>query len=176
MVAKPGSLSRSTVTGESREEAGFSFSVPVLTGDRLDEAAFSPSFPVPSSSTDCRLDDFGTLMPESCTRTNCEFGASMEDEGCNGRSNTTLGIKFLKKRQHEDDNERRAVFTRSPEAADGDVRHRIPADANENESKTTLARVTHTERLSKVTRRASTGTHLSQATASRTALLHSYQG
>jgi hypothetical protein len=100
---EPGSLSRSTVTGESREDAGFSFSVPIVTGDRLDEAAFSPSFPVPSSSTDCRLDDFVPLMPESCTRTNCEFGASMEDGGCKGRSNTTLGIKFLKKRQHEDD-------------------------------------------------------------------------
>lgn len=103
MVAKPGSLSRRTVTGESLDEAGFSFSVPVVTGDRLDEAAFSPSFPVPSSSTDCCLDDFVPLMPKSCTRTNCEFGASMEDGGCNGRSKTTLGIKFLKKKQHEDD-------------------------------------------------------------------------
>jgi hypothetical protein len=75
----PGSLFRSTV----------------VTGDSLEEPALSFSLPVPSSSEDCRLDDL-ELMPDSCTRTNCEFGASMVDGGCSGRSNTTLGMKFLR--------------------------------------------------------------------------------
>ena len=35
-------------------------------------------------------------MPNSCTRTNCEFGKSMADGGCGERCNTSLGMKFLK--------------------------------------------------------------------------------
>jgi hypothetical protein len=52
-----------------------------------------PSF---SSSVVFDFEPEGPLMPDSCTRTNCVFGASNDEGACAGRSNTTLGMKLLR--------------------------------------------------------------------------------
>ena len=54
------------------------------------------TFPDLPSSVVFDFEPEGPLMPNSCTRTNCEFGASSEDDVCAGRSNTTLGMKLLR--------------------------------------------------------------------------------